>query len=466
MSKLKKEIDEANEAKEAGIEAKMGTGVESRREIKQPFWKEVKKKAKTKGKGKAKNQSQQEPKHSRERTAKKKAPKKLEQALERTGKNQGQKRTGKRQESGVQDQAQKSAKSAMYGSIFMAVVLAVNVIYVVASGQLESTFEVLHDLELGWLFFCIGAMVVYLLLGTLAYIFAALLSDKVRAGILDLLSVEAAGTFYGNLTPMMIGSLPAQIWRLIKAGFRFGEATAIQVIRFSIYQFAQVVLAAMLLIGTWNEFSHHYAGLLWLNFILFALKLAQLVLLIAVAFFPQGVIKITSAFFSFSKKHQISFLEKRADGWQVQIKDEVYKFKTAFQTSLKKPRMLIWILIASLGQISILYISPWIIMRAFSVHINFWEAFTAGTMVQFASSSIPLPGGTGGIEASFIAYFSPYLGFLTVPVYLVWRLLTYYGYTVFAGITSNLYTKPTSPTLRQRLAKLRTKTIEKKRIEK
>ncbi len=360
-----------------------------------------------------------------------------------------------RRESGAKDQAKKSARSAIYGSIFMAVVLAINVIYIVATGQLKPTFDVLHDLNLNWLFLSMGAMVGYLLLGTLAYVFAALLDNKGKEGIFDLVSVEAAGTFYGNLTPMMVGSLPAQIWRLIKAGLRFGEATAVQIIRFSIYQLAQVLLAAVLLICTWNDFSIHYVGLLWLNFIMFVLKLAQLAILVAIAFFPNWVTKITGAFFAFSKKHRISFLEKHVDAWDTQIKEEVGKFKTAFKTSFKKPRKLLYIMLASLGQISILYISPWIIMQAFSVQVNFWEAFTAGTMVQFVSSSIPLPGGTGGIEASFIAYFNPYLGALTVPVYLVWRLVTYYGYTVFTGLASNLYTKPTSPTLEQRLAKLR-----------
>ncbi len=224
---------------------------------------------------------------------------------------------------------------------------------------------------------------------------------------------------------------------------------------FSGLALAQVLLAAVLLICTWNDFSVHYVGLLWLNFIMFALKLAQLAILVAIAFFPNWVTKITGAFFAFSKKHRISFLEKHVDAWDTQIKEEVGKFKTAFKTSFKKPRKLFYIMLASLGQISILYISPWIIMQAFSVQVYFWEAFTAGTMVQFVSSSIPLPGGTGGIEASFIAYFNPYLGALTVPVYLVWRLVTYYGYTVFTGVASNLYTKPTSPTLEQRLAKLR-----------
>lgn len=358
-------------------------------------------------------------------------------------------------EADIQSKAKKSARSALYGSLFMLVVLGANIAYVVLSGQLKTTLDALHDLKVVWLWICCGVLVLYLLSGTLAYVVSALLDKKGKEGILDLMSVEAAGTFYGNLTPMMVGSLPAQLWRLIKAGLSFGEASAIQITRFSLYQAAQVFVALVLLGISWSTFAEHYPALIWLNLLLVVLKLVQLLVLIAIAFFPNWVAKVTSAVFNFVRKHHISFLEKHVSVWEANVTKELGQFKKAFRTVFAKPRSLVMILLVSIVQVCLLYITPWIVMKAFSVEADFWEVFTAGTMVQFAASSIPLPGGTGGIEAAFIAYFSRFLGAVTVPVYLVWRLLTFYGYTVITGIASNVYTKPTSPTLEERITKLK-----------
>lgn len=364
-------------------------------------------------------------------------------------------------ESSAQKKAKKSAKSALYGSIFMACVLAANMIYIVATGQLQTTIDALKDVDAGWLWICALLLLCYLLCGTLAYIVSSLLDKKGKEGVLDLVSVEAAGTFYGNLTPMMVGSLAAQLWRLIRAGLSFGEASAIQITRFSLYQTAQVFVAVVLLGLSWNTFSLHYPGLVWLNIVLVVLKLGQLAVLFAVAFFPNWVTKITQIIFSFIRRHHISFLERHVESWETNVAKELAQFKSAFRPVFKRPRSLVCILIVSMAQVCLLYMTPWFVMKAFGIDANFFEVFTAGTMVQFAASSIPLPGGTGGIEAAFIAYFSRILGALTIPVYLVWRLLTFYGYTVVTGIASNLYTKPTSPTLEERLASIK-KALHKK----
>lgn len=61
-------------------------------------------------------------------------------------------------------------------------------------------------------------MFMYLFFGIVAYAIAVWLDPNSPVGIRDLISVEASGIFFGNLTPMMMGSTPAQIYRLTKAG--------------------------------------------------------------------------------------------------------------------------------------------------------------------------------------------------------------------------------------------------------
>ncbi len=72
--------------------------------------------------------------------------------------------------------------------------------------------------------------------GVVAYAIAVWLDPESPVGIRDLISVEAAGTFFGNLTPMMVGGTPAQIYRLTKAGQPVGEAGATQFTRYIVFQ--------------------------------------------------------------------------------------------------------------------------------------------------------------------------------------------------------------------------------------
>ena len=74
-------------------------------------------------------------------------------------------------------------------------------------------------------------MVLYFIFGVIAYAIAVWLDPDSPVGIRDLISVEASGVFFGNLTPMMVGGTPAQIYRLTKAGQPVGEAGATQFTR-------------------------------------------------------------------------------------------------------------------------------------------------------------------------------------------------------------------------------------------
>lgn len=57
--------------------------------------------------------------------------------------------------------------------------------------------------------------------------------------------------------------------------------------------------------------------------------------------------------------------------------------------------------------------------------------FVMGVLVDLASSFIPLPGGTGMNEVSFLAIFAPYFtGGSIVWAMLLWRFFTYYLYLI------------------------------------
>lgn len=336
----------------------------------------------------------------------------------------------------------KSKKSAFLGGIFMAVVLLGSIFYLGFSGQLKTCFEALKDVNYSFVILCAGFVGGYLLLGGLCYRISVKAATTHKLDYKTDCIIEAAGTFFGNLTPAMAAAFPVQLWKLFQTGLDLGEASAVQMVRFGTYTLVSSFLGLFLLIFTWPYFSAHYPEAVWLNVVLIVLKCGQVALLVLASLFPHFVIRVAQKLLSLFSKLGFKKASEKGDEWLAQLSKQVGLYAEAFRSVIKNVRALILLLFATLLQVLLFYATPFIILLAFGKAPFFFVALTAGTMVQFLASTIPLPGGTGGIEASFAVFFGPLFGSLEATAgYLVWRLVTYYGYTIFCGIVSMIPVK-------------------------
>ena len=182
-----------------------------------------------------------------------------------------------KEESSAKERGSKpDRKGILVGSLFMAAVFASLIVYIVRTGQQAALMEALGRVQAPWIVATFAVMVAYLVFGTLAFVTTVVVTPDAPAGALDLCSAEAAGTLFGNLTPMMAGSVPGQIWRLLKSGLGFGAASAVQITRFLMFQLAELVLGGVLLALTWDYFYTRVGAVLVLNLVIFALKAAQM----------------------------------------------------------------------------------------------------------------------------------------------------------------------------------------------
>ncbi|MEY8436394.1 lysylphosphatidylglycerol synthase transmembrane domain-containing protein [Atopobiaceae bacterium 24-176] len=342
-------------------------------------------------------------------------------------------------------------KGIIVGSLFMAAVFASLIVYIVRTGQQATLADALSRVQVPWVAATFAIMVAYLVFGTLAFVTTVVVTPDAPAGALDLCSVEAAGTLFGNLTPMMAGSVPGQIWRLLKSGLGFGAASAVQITRFLMFQLSELVLGGMLLALTWDYFYARVGAVLVLNLVVFALKAAQMAVLLAACLFPSWVTKVALAALGFVDRHRLFGLQGRTDGWRSVVKTQVGQFSSAFQCAVRHRGAMLVMLGFSIAQQACLWVSPWFVLKAFGLGEGLLVVCAAGSLVQFMASSIPLPGGTGGVEASFALFLGPLFGSAATAGYLVWRLVTYYGYTAICGAVTMASTKPSSPTVRQRM---------------
>ena len=89
-----------------------------------------------------------------------------------------------------------------------------------------------------------------------------------------------------------------------------------------------------------------------------------------------------------------------------------------------------------------MYSMPYPILRGMGVVINPFTIITAIAYVMIIGSFIPIPGGTGGIEYSFIFFFQYLIsGSIVHAAMLVWRMISYYLGMIFGAIALALYRK-------------------------
>ena len=92
--------------------------------------------------------------------------------------------------------------------------------------------------------------------------------------------------------------------------------------------------------------------------------------------------------------------------------------------------------------LAFLYLVPFALLKGINVSINPLQTIITMSYVMLIGSFIPLPGGTGGLEYSFVSFFSNFLtGGRLNAIMLVWRFITYYLGMILGAIFLALYRK-------------------------
>lgn len=314
-------------------------------------------------------------------------------------------------------------KQAARGATFIGLVFAAYVAFLFFSGQISDFIAAFRTVDLTWIIIALICMGLYFMLGTLAYVTAVYLDHDSPVGFRDLMSVEASGNFFGNLTPMQVGALPSQIYQLTKAGLSVGAASATQFTRFIVFQLGVVVFAAIMLWSKLGFFIDAYGDIVLLNLIVFAGHALELIGLFIVCLCPNFVRRVGGALLNWVCKH--GWVKNRAK-WDEMLNVQVGQFSAAFKRSAANiPDMALTFLI-TMFQLASLYSIPWLVLRAFGINMDYLTCLAAGSMVQLVSSAVPLPGGTGGAEGGFVLFFGKMFGSYATAGFLVWRAITFF----------------------------------------
>lgn len=328
--------------------------------------------------------------------------------------------------------------SARKGALFLVAVVGVYVLYLVFSGQMGQFLDALGSVDGSWVLKACLCFGMYYVFGVLAYGIAVYLDHDSPLGVRDLMSVEASGVFFGNLTPMMAGSVPSQIYRMTRSGLDVGEASATQFTRFIAFQFGVVLFAAIMLVAKAEYFFQTYGDLFFLNIVVFTVHFLELAGIFVICLCPRFVMRVGNWAIRIATRH--NWL-KDPKHWDDMVNVQVMEFANAFKNAASDLPSMALTLLVTMAQLGSLYMIPWFVLRGFGIRADFLECLAAGSMVQMVSSAVPLPGGTGGAEGGFLMFYGHMFGRSASAGFLIWRIVTFFGPTLLAapllGLRSN-----------------------------
>lgn len=352
---------------------------------------------------------------------------------------------------GVTDN-QESRAQARRGALFLSAVVGAYLAYLTISGQMGTFADALSSVDAGWVLRACLCFASYWVFGVLAYVIAVYLDHDSPVGVRDLMSVEASGVFFGNLTPMMAGAVPAQIYRLTRTGLDVGEASATQFTRFIMFQLGVVLFAAVMLVAKAGYFLEAYGDIFLLNLVVFGVHFLELAGIFVVCLCPRFVMRVGNGAIALADRH--GWLRESAR-WDEMVNVQVMEFSNAFRRAASDLPSMGLTLLVTMAQLASLYMIPWFVLGAFGIEADFLECLAAGSMVQMVASAVPLPGGTGGAEGGFLMFFGHMFGSASSAGFLVWRIATFFGPTLLAAPLLGLRSPGGRPSIYGRVSRLR-----------
>ena len=350
----------------------------------------------------------------------------------------------------VEGEKPKSKKKSI---IFSLVFLAINIAFVsfLASTLLKSTDSSLVDLfkaqgkRLLWLLLSLGLLCIVFVADAAAF---ALLIKKITGKFRPWLAYKTTsmGKYYEAITPLAIGMQPGQIVELSKGGVSPGVATSIPIMKMIVYNLMNVVLGVVFLAGIGSQITSVVQLAEGAQIILIVFKVlayigivisaATVLVLILIA--NSKIVGRSLARFVIRLGYKLHIVKNYRAAY-----NKLMRSVLEFQNSMNYFKKHKWVLLGCVGCICVSLLAlasiPFSVMLALTdVSFNsagsgfwMWAESVARYYICFnASSYIPLPGGTGMMEISFIAMFGNSRFFPTQTQYvygfLFWRIISYY----------------------------------------
>lgn len=253
--------------------------------------------------------------------------------------------------------------------------------------------------------------------------------------------IQVLTHFFNAITPFASGGQPFQLYSLKKDGINYNDGTNVVMQEFIIYQLALVTLGIIAFI--YNYFFELFPEVKLLEHLValgFIINLFVIVILFVLAyakkvdqFLIKTTINLLIKFHLVKKSKKQEVLER----WDKHIE----KFNIGARKLTQNKLRFIKLYTISLIALVTLYLIPCVLLYGMNDFnsVTPINSIIASAYVMLIGSFVPIPGGTGGLEYGFIAFYGNFIkGPVLRALMLVWRLVTYYFGLILGAVLVNV----------------------------
>lgn len=245
--------------------------------------------------------------------------------------------------------------------------------------------------------------------------------------------------FFNGVTPFASGGQPYQIYALKKEKIGLVDSTNISIETFVTYQFALIIFGSVSILL--NNIFNFFPDISFLKFLVLVGFLVNL-------FVGLGLFTISFAqkFNRFVLKHLINLgsklkLIRDKEVTTDKFNNYVKTFHDGTKNLLSDKKNLVVVMMLQLLSLITYYLVPLAILYSMGDYNSFnaLMSIMATSYVMIIGAFVPLPGGTGGLEYSFLAFYGNFVsGSKLTALMLMWRFTTYYFGMLAGALVLNL----------------------------
>lgn len=326
-------------------------------------------------------------------------------------------------------------------NIIILVLISLVVMFFTLKDNFLDVLYNLKNINFNWLFIAFLMIVIYHLSQALC-IYIQVKKVKKNYKYKNALSLNLFGSFFNGITPFSSGGQPFQIYILKKEGIKVSDSGNILLQNFLSYQIMLILMGTISIVSNFKLNIIPEQNLLK-KAVVFGYTINCLVLVFLFTFcffkkFNSNILKKIS-----NKIIKLKFIKNK--------KDKIEKFNKlldnfytgAVNINNNKQNFLLTLMLNSISLVS-LYLIPLFLFYSLGDFnsINLIKSIISSAYTYLIGSFVPIPGGSGGLEYSFVDFFKFYKsGSFLSTVLLLWRFITYYFGIIIGGISLIFYKK-------------------------
>lgn len=355
----------------------------------------------------------------------------------------------------------KNVKKLFQNTIFNIVLifaLAALVLFITLRNDGKQVLETLKTVSIPALLCILGLMVLERFLLGIGLAYECKLTHPKYTIKQGFINAYVAGLF-NNITPGASGGQVAQGYIFRKQGIPISNSIGVLWLDFIVYQSVMCLFVLFLLVSRFGYFYSNYSQFFLIVIAGFMVGAVIIVFLWILAVSPKFYQWLTTTGIHIGHKlHIVKDKEKTIASLNLQLEQfsrEIVVLKT-------HKKLIALLAFLDFARLFIYYSVPFLCAWAFSIPLTFQmfiNTIALASFVAMVNAFLPMPGSSGGTEATFMLMFSTiFTTTQSASIMILWRFLTFYQVLVVGSIVF-LYAK-TRKDVPLTEGKARTYTIE------